>query len=38
MEVLEECTKLPEVQSSGAKVAVCDAEDLSEISLQYKVK
>lgn len=36
-EVLQELLKLPEIQSSGSKVAVCDAENLSEISLQYKV-
>lgn len=37
-EVLKELVKLPEVQSSGSKIALCDAEKLSEISLQYKVK
>lgn len=36
-EVLKELIKLPEVQASGTKAAVCDAEKLSEISLQYKV-
>lgn len=36
-EVLKELLKLPEVQSSGSKIAVCDAEKLSEISLQFKV-
>uniref|UniRef100_A0A2A4JEH4 Uncharacterized protein n=1 Tax=Heliothis virescens TaxID=7102 RepID=A0A2A4JEH4_HELVI len=36
-EVLKELIKLPEVQSSGSKVAVCDAEKLSEISLQFKI-
>ncbi|KAL0832014.1 hypothetical protein ABMA28_001511 [Loxostege sticticalis] len=36
-EVLNELSKLPEIQSSGSKFAVCDAENLSEISLQYKV-
>lgn len=37
-EVLQELLKLPEIQSSGSKFAVCDAENLSEISLQYKVR
>lgn len=37
-EVLKELIKLPEVQSSGSKIALCDAEKLSEISLQFKVK
>lgn len=36
-EVLEELFKLPDIQCSGAKFALCDAEELSEISLQYKV-
>lgn len=36
-EVLNELSKLPEIQNSGSKFAVCDAENLSEISLQYKV-
>lgn len=36
--MLRELVKLPEVQSSGSKIAVCDAEKLSEISLQFKVK
>ncbi|CAB3235504.1 unnamed protein product [Arctia plantaginis] len=36
-EVLKELIKLPEVQASGTKAAVCDAEKLSEISLQYKI-
>lgn len=36
-EVLKELLKLPEIQSSGSKFGVCDAENLSEISLQYKV-
>lgn len=36
-EVLKELIKLSEVQSSGTKFGVCDAENLSEISLKYKV-
>ncbi|CAH0673926.1 unnamed protein product [Spodoptera exigua] len=36
-EVLKELAKLPEVQSSGSKIAICDAEKLSEVSLQYKI-
>ncbi|XP_023954081.2 glutaredoxin 3 [Bicyclus anynana] len=36
-DILKELSKLPEVQSSGSKFGVCDAENLSEISLQYKV-
>ncbi|XP_075976438.1 glutaredoxin 3 [Anticarsia gemmatalis] len=36
-EVLKELLKLPELQASGTKVAECDAEKLSEISLQYKI-
>lgn len=36
-EVLKELVKLPQIQGSGTKVAICDAEKLSEISLQYKI-
>ncbi|XP_037302351.1 glutaredoxin 3-like [Manduca sexta] len=36
-EVLEELAKLPDIQAVGTKFAVCNAEELSEISLQYKV-
>ncbi|XP_013193971.1 glutaredoxin 3 [Amyelois transitella] len=36
-EVLKELQNLPEIKSSGSQFAVCDAEKLSEISLQYKV-
>ncbi|XP_053606096.1 glutaredoxin 3 [Plodia interpunctella] len=36
-EVLKELLNLPEIKSSGSQFAVCDAEKLSEISLQYKV-
>ncbi|CAH2237802.1 glutaredoxin-3 [Pararge aegeria] len=36
-EVLKELAKLDEVQSSGSKFGLCDAENLSEISLKYKV-
>ncbi|XP_045449060.1 glutaredoxin-3 [Melitaea cinxia] len=36
-DILKELLKLPEVQSSGSKFGVCDAENLSEISLKYKV-
>ncbi|OWR47606.1 glutaredoxin 3 [Danaus plexippus] len=36
-EVLKELLKLPEIQNSCTKFAVCDAENLSEISLKYKV-
>ncbi|CAH0399133.1 unnamed protein product [Chilo suppressalis] len=36
-EVLSELSKLPDIQSSGSKFGVCDAENLSEISLQYKI-
>ncbi|KAI8420978.1 hypothetical protein MSG28_008126 [Choristoneura fumiferana] len=36
-EVLKELAKLPDIQSSGAKFCICDAEKLSEISLNYKV-
>ncbi|KAJ0177738.1 hypothetical protein K1T71_006611 [Dendrolimus kikuchii] len=36
-EVLNELSKLPDVQSSGSKIGLCNAESLSEISLQYKV-
>ncbi|XP_063541491.1 glutaredoxin-3 [Cydia strobilella] len=36
-EVLKELSKLPEILSSGAKFCICDAENLSEISLNYKV-
>ncbi|XP_028026203.1 glutaredoxin 3 [Bombyx mandarina] len=36
-DVLEELLKLPEIQSSKTQCAVCDAEALSEVSLQYKV-
>ncbi|CAH2085602.1 unnamed protein product [Euphydryas editha] len=36
-DILQELLKLPEVQSSGSKFGVCDAENLSEISMKYKV-
>lgn len=36
-EVLKELLKLPEIESSNSKFGVCDAENLSEISLKYKV-
>ncbi|XP_063635185.1 glutaredoxin-3 [Cydia splendana] len=36
-EILNELSKLPEIQASGAKFCVCDAEELSAISLNYKV-
>ncbi|KOB72832.1 Glutaredoxin [Operophtera brumata] len=36
-DVLQELLKLPEIQSSGSRFGVCDAESLSEISLQYKI-
>ncbi|CAH0583011.1 unnamed protein product [Chrysodeixis includens] len=36
-EVLQELAKLPDVAASGTKIAICDAEKLSEISLQFKV-
>ncbi|XP_050349223.1 glutaredoxin 3 [Nymphalis io] len=36
-DIMKELLKLPEVQSSGSKFGVCDAENLSEISLKYKV-
>ncbi|GBP39719.1 Glutaredoxin-3 [Eumeta japonica] len=36
-EVLKELSKLPEVQASGIKFYVCDAEKLSEISLKFMV-
>ncbi|KAM3966901.1 glutaredoxin 3 [Aphomia sociella] len=36
-EVLKELSKLPEIQANKSEFAVCDAENLSEISLQYKV-
>ncbi|CAG9787290.1 unnamed protein product [Diatraea saccharalis] len=36
-EVLNELSKLPEIQNSGSKFGICDAENLSEISLQYKI-
>ncbi|CAH0723819.1 unnamed protein product, partial [Brenthis ino] len=36
-EVLKELLKLPEVESSNSKFGVCDAENLAEISLKYKV-
>lgn len=36
-EVLQELSKLPEIQSGGSSFGLCDAENLSEISLKYKV-
>ncbi|XP_011553485.3 glutaredoxin 3 [Plutella xylostella] len=36
-DVLKELAKLPEIQASGAKFCICDAEKLSEASLKYKV-
>ncbi|KAJ2947428.1 hypothetical protein O0L34_g17206 [Tuta absoluta] len=36
-EVLKELQKLPEIESSGTNFAVCNAENLAEISLKYKV-
>ncbi|XP_026330389.1 glutaredoxin-3 [Hyposmocoma kahamanoa] len=36
-EVLKELSQLPEIQGSGSSFALCDAENLSEISLKYKV-
>lgn len=36
-DVLKELAKILNVQSSGSKFGVCDAENLSEISLKYKV-
>ncbi|XP_034828505.1 glutaredoxin 3 [Maniola hyperantus] len=36
-EVLKELAKISEAQSSGSKFGICDAENLSEISLKYKV-
>ncbi|XP_026759652.1 glutaredoxin 3 [Galleria mellonella] len=36
-EVLRELLKIPEIQASKTQFAICDAENLSEISLQYKV-
>ncbi|XP_041968630.1 glutaredoxin-3 [Aricia agestis] len=37
-DVLKELQKLPEIQKSGTKFSVCDAEKLSEISLKHKVE
>ncbi|CAF4821751.1 unnamed protein product [Pieris macdunnoughi] len=36
-DVLKELLKLPEILSSGSQFGVCDAENLSEVSLKFKV-
>ncbi|XP_049870835.1 glutaredoxin 3 [Pectinophora gossypiella] len=36
-DVLQELAKLPDIKATGTNFAVCDAENLSEISLKYKV-
>ncbi|XP_072929261.1 glutaredoxin 3 [Epargyreus clarus] len=36
-DVLTELFKITEIQSSGSKFGICDAEKLAEISLKYKV-
>ncbi|XP_022113493.2 glutaredoxin-3 [Pieris rapae] len=36
-DVLKELLKLPEIVSSGSQFGVCDAENLSEVSLKFKV-
>lgn len=36
-DVLKELLNLPEIKSCGSIIGICDAESLSEISLEYKV-